>query len=79
MDVMVLVTSALFLAGGLVLLVRMFTTGLLWGLGGLLVAPAVVPLYILIHWERARGPLYCWLAAFAVILVRVFAFSQPAP
>lgn len=54
MDALLIVGGLLLILCGLLWLVlRAFSTGLLWGLGSLL--PPVALLFVLRHWQRARG------------------------
>lgn len=71
MDVMELLSFLLFGAGAILMVLRMFGAGLLWGLGALLVSALAVPLFVLFRWERARGPLGLWLLAILCLLLRV--------
>lgn len=63
MDVMEWMAMLLFAAGCLLLLLRMFATGLLWGLSAVLFTVVAVPLFLVFHWPRARGPMGLWLLA----------------
>lgn len=57
----------LFVIGGIGLIIAAFRTHILWGLGILLIAPLAL-IYLLICWEKARGPFLLQVAGLVIIL-----------
>ena len=59
---------AVFVIGGIGTLIVAFKTSILWGLGCLLVAPVSL-IFLILHWDVARNPLFLQLAGIAIMLV----------
>ena len=67
MNVIILyVGLGLFIIGGIGLLISAFRTSLLWGLAVLLIAPVAI-LYLIVHWQDAKGPFK--LQIFGIIII----------
>jgi uncharacterized membrane protein len=62
---------AIFILGGIGLLIAAFRTSLLWGLGCLVVVPAAI-LYTVMHWQDAKNPFLLQLCGLTLILVSVY-------
>ena len=60
-----------FIIGGIGLLIAAFRTSILWGLAVLLIAPVAI-LYLLIHWQDAKGPFKTQVFGFLIILLSAY-------
>lgn len=54
--------------GGIGLLIAAFRTGIIWGLTVLLIAPVSL-LYLVLHWQNAKGPFKLQMLGLLIILV----------
>ena len=63
---------AIFIIGGLGLLIAAFRTSLLWGLACLLVWPAALA-FTFVHWADAKNPFFLQLFGFSLLLVGGYA------
>jgi hypothetical protein len=76
---LIAVSTALWLAGVLLLLVAAFRAGIAWGIGCLLL-PVIVPwLFVITHWEQARRPFFLLLGGLAVGILGAIATGKPKP
>ena len=76
---LIAVSTALWLAGTLLLLVAAFRAGILWGIGCLLL-PVIVPwVFVVAHWEQARRPFFLLLGGLAVGILGAIATGKPKP
>ena len=76
---LIAVSTALWLAGALLLLVAAFRAGILWGIGCLLL-PVIVPwLFVATHWEQARRPFFLLLGGLVVGVLGAIATGKPKP
>lgn len=73
--ILAIVVGAIFLAGFVMLLIgavrfliSAFRTGILWGLGCLLV-PFCKLVYLIVHWEEAKSGFFLYLKGFFVLLL----------
>jgi len=62
---------AVFILGGLALLVAAFRTSILWGLGCLIFSPLSL-VYIILHWGAAKFPFYVQLFGVFLFLAAVY-------
>lgn len=62
-----------FIIGGIGLLIAAFRTGVIWGVAVLFIAPVAV-IYLIVHWQDAKGPFK--LQLIGVIVIAVFAYSN---
>ncbi|MGJ8641652.1 MAG: hypothetical protein ACSHYA_19835 [Opitutaceae bacterium] len=67
-SMLVTVGAIISLVYGIILLVRAFQAGILWGLGYLFV-PFVSIIFVLVHWEDAKSPFLKGLLAIPFIVV----------
>jgi len=63
----------IFIIGGIGLLISAFRTSILWGLAVLLIAPVAI-LYLIIHWQDAKGPFK--LQFIGALIVAVFTYMN---
>lgn len=56
-------------AGGLWLLVLAFAESILWGIGSLLLWPAVIIAFAIVHWPRTRIPAVLHFTGLIIALV----------
>ena len=68
----------LLLVGGLCFLIAAFRESLLWGLGVLLL-PIVPLIFLILHWQRAKGPFFLQLYGVGFVLLAVLAMSARLP
>lgn len=59
---------ALLVIGGIGTLIAAFKTGILWGIGCLLIAPVSL-IFLILHWDVAKNPFFLQLAGIAVLFV----------
>ena len=62
---------AIFILGGIGLLIAAFRTSVLWGIGCIVIAPAAI-LYILMNWQDAKNPFLLQLWGLVLVLVSVY-------
>lgn len=63
----------IFIIGGIGLLIAAFRTSILWGLAVLLIAPVAI-LYLIVHWQDAKGPFK--IQAFGFLIIAAFAYMD---
>ena len=68
----------LLLVGGLCFLIAAFRESLLWGLG-VLFLPIVPLIFLILHWQRAKGPFFLQLYGVGFVLLAVLAMSARLP
>ncbi|WP_460804632.1 excalibur calcium-binding domain-containing protein [Microbulbifer agarilyticus] len=66
-EIFLYVGLGIFVIGGIGLLIAAFRTGILWGLAILLIAPVSI-IYLIVHWQDAKGPFKLQLLGLFVIL-----------
>ena len=59
---------AVFIIGGLGLLIAAFKESILWGLGCLLLAPISL-VFLILHWDKAKNPFLLQLVGVAIIFL----------
>ena len=62
---------AIFILGGIGLLIAAFRTNVLWGIGCIVIPPAAI-LYTFMHWQDAKNPFLLQLCGFFLLLVSVY-------
>lgn len=62
---------AIFIIGGIGLLISAFRTSVLWGLGCIVIAPIAI-LYIVMHWQEAKNPFLLQVCGLVVLLISVY-------
>ena len=70
-EIILYVGLGVFIIGGIGLLIAAFRTSILWGLAVLLIAPVAI-LYLLIHWQDAKGPFKTQVFGFLIILLSAY-------
>ncbi len=68
----------LLLLGGVFFLIAAFRESLLWGLG-VLFLPIVPLIFLILHWQRAKGPFFIQLYGLGFVLLAVLAMSARLP
>ncbi|WOX06133.1 excalibur calcium-binding domain-containing protein [Microbulbifer pacificus] len=71
-EIIFYVGLGIFIIGGIGLLIAAFRTGILWGLAVLLIAPVSI-IYLIVHWQDAKGPFKLQLLGILVILGLAYA------
>lgn len=61
----------IFVIGGFGLLIAAFRTSILWGLAVLFIAPVAL-IYLIMHWQDAKGPFKLQIFGFAIMAVFVY-------
>ncbi len=61
----------IFIIGGIGLLIAAFRTHILWGLGVLLIAPVAI-IYLIVHWQDAKGPFKLQVFGLLVIVASAY-------
>lgn len=77
--VLVLVGFVLVLLGALGILIAAFQESVLWGLGVLFIGGICTPLFIILHWGRAKGSVFLWLYGVGAILLAVLLADNNLP
>jgi uncharacterized membrane protein len=70
-DIFLFVGLAIFVIGGIGFLIAAFRTSLIWGLGCLLIAPVQI-IYLLVHWNSAKGPFTIQLFGGLIMLAAAY-------
>ncbi len=73
-----LVGIVMMLIGGVRFLISAFRTGILWGLGCLLV-PFCKLIYLIVHWEDAKSGFFLYLKGAFVLILAVLLAAVVAP
>ncbi len=63
----------IFVVGGIGLLIAAFRTSILWGLTVLFIAPVAI-IYLILHWQDAKGPFKTQVVGF--LIIAVFAYMS---
>jgi F0F1-type ATP synthase assembly protein I len=63
---------------GIILLIRAFQAGILWGLGYLLI-PFVGLIFVVVHWEDAKSPFLKGLLAIPFIIAGILLMPDSSP
>ena len=71
MDAIQVIGLIIFIIGGIGLLIAAFRISILWGVGCIIVAPAVL-VFTVLHWTEAKNPFLLQLLGFAVILISAY-------
>lgn len=61
----------IFVIGGIGFLIAAFRTSILWGLAVLFIAPVAI-IYLILHWQDAKGPFK--IQVFGFLIIAVFAY-----
>ena len=72
-EIIFYVGLGIFIIGGIGLLIAAFRTSILWGLAVLLIAPVAI-LYLIVHWQDAKGPFK--LQIFGILIIAVFTYMN---
>ncbi len=59
--ILMIVGGVAALCGSVMMLIRMFQTSILWGLGGIFV-PFVSLIWLIMHWDKGGRPFLIYLA-----------------
>ena len=59
---------AVFIIGGLGLLIEAFKESILWGIGCLLLTPIAL-VFLILHWDKAKNPFLLQLVGVAIIFL----------
>lgn len=70
-EIILYVGLGIFIIGGIGLLIAAFRTSILWGLAVLLIAPVAI-LYLIVHWQDAKGPFKMQVFGFLVMLLSAY-------
>ncbi len=68
----------LLVVGGVCFLVAAFRESILWGLG-VLFLPVVPLIFLVLHWQRAKGSFFIQLYGLGFVLLAVLALSTRLP
>lgn len=68
----------LLLLGGLFFIIAAFRESILWGLA-VLFLPIVPLIFLVLHWQRAKGPFFIQLYGLGFVLLAVLALSARLP
>lgn len=68
----------LMVVGGILFIVAAFREGILWGIG-VLVLPIINLIFLILNWQRAKGPFFIQLYGLGFILLGVLAFEARLP
>jgi len=71
MNAVVYLGLAIFILGGIGLLIAAFRTSVLWGLICIIIAPASI-LYTVMHWHDAKNPFLLQLCGVVLLLVGAY-------
>lgn len=66
---------AIFIIGGIGLLIAAFRTSVLWGLGCIVIAPIAI-LYTVMHWQEAKNPFLLQVSALVVLLISTYSVGS---
>ena len=67
---------AIFLVGGIGLLIAAFRTSILWGVGCVVIAPAAI-IYTVLHWTDAKNPFLLQVSGLAIMLLSSYLSGSP--
>ncbi len=70
-EIILYVGLGIFFIGGIGFLIAAFRTSILWGLAVLLIAPVAI-LYLIIHWQDAKGPFKTQVFGFLIMLLSAY-------
>jgi uncharacterized membrane protein len=65
---------AIFIIGGIGLLISAFKTSILWGLACLLIAPVSL-IYLVLYWQDAKNPFFLQLIGLVILFASTFIVS----
>lgn len=66
MEALSIIGLIIFIVGGLGLLITAFKANILWGVGVIVFAPAVL-VFTILHWSEAKNPFLLQLFGFVII------------
>ena len=73
--VLVVLGLLIFLFGGIKFIVATFRTSILWGLCCLFISPVSL-IYLICHWEDAKGPFFTQLKGLALVIIGAFLHGE---
>lgn len=68
MEIFVYLGLAIFIIGGLGMLIAAFKTSLLWGLGCMFISPVSL-IFLIVHWSDAKNPFFLQLVGLILLLI----------
>jgi len=68
----------LMFVGGILFIIAAFRESILWGIA-VLVFPIVNLVFLILHWQRAKGPFFIQLYGLGFVLLAVFALAARLP
>lgn len=73
--ILIIIGSIISLVYGIILLIRAFQAGILWGLGYILI-PFFAFVFVIVHWEDAKSPFLKGLLAIPFFVVGTLLVPQ---
>ena len=70
-EIILYIGLGIFIIGGIGLLIAAFRSSILWGFTVLLIPPVAI-LYLIVHWQDAKGPFK--IQIFGFLIIAVFAY-----
>lgn len=67
-EIFIFLGLGIFIIGGIGLLIAAFRTSMLWGLAVLFITPVAI-IYLIVHWQDAKGPFKFQIVGFLIIAV----------
>ncbi|WP_240776439.1 excalibur calcium-binding domain-containing protein [Nitrincola alkalilacustris] len=77
-EIAIYIGLGIFVIGGLGLLIAAFRTSILWGLAVLFIAPVAI-IYLIFHWQDAKGPFKLQVFGFAIMAVFLYMGGGMSP
>lgn len=68
MEALIYLGFAVFIIGGIGILIAAFKTNIWWGIGCLLIAPISL-LFVVLHWRVAKNPFFLQLTGVAIMIL----------
>jgi hypothetical protein len=73
-DAVLYVGLGIFIIGGIGLLISAFRTSIYWGLAVFFIAPVAIIIYLIVHWQDAKGPFK--VQVFGALVIAIFAYMN---
>jgi hypothetical protein len=74
----ILLGMILILVGAITFIIAAFQESILWGIG-VLVFPVLQLVFLIVNWQRAKGPFILQLYGIGLVLVAVFVLHHRFP
>jgi uncharacterized membrane protein len=68
MTALLYVGLAIFIIGGIGLLIAAFRTSILWGIVLIIISPVAI-IYTILHWQEAKNPFFLQVLGLAIMLI----------